>query len=456
MNMARRSALPLGFAVVVAGATWTARARAEGVRTIVTCAEGPDAAEVVSRVAARLRPPYRKEDSADFCRAVTAGRASALASAAKDRSAGAKLMVRTRAAAHVAHAEAAVLVQTRRSKGTTVHVWLVDASGDGAAEVDQEVTLGPGASVDEQGDAAWKVLAADLGGSNGEGGAAASPAPPDAKSVTAPEPSDGAPGTTPASAAPAAAGADEGAASNGSPQDGGRGDAILSIRAGVESGSRDFTYVDRLTSTLRSYTLFAAPIAVADAELYPLARTRAAVLKDLGVTFDYAVALGLSSSDSSGSSVSTAWSSFDVGARERIHAGRSWLLGLHGGYGQMSYSFSGALDAPAALPGVEYRFVRGGADARVALGPFSVYGSGSYLYVLSTGPIGTYFSRESVGGVEGRVGLARALGYGFEVSLEVAYTRFFYTLNPQPGDAYVAGGALDQMAFGSLGVAYVL
>jgi hypothetical protein len=47
------------------------------------------------------------------------------------------------------------------------------------------------------------------------------------------------------------------------------------------------------------------------------------------------------------------------------------------------------------------------------------------------------------------------MGRNVELSLEVAYTRFFYTLNPQPGDALVAGGALDQMAFGSLGAAYM-
>ncbi len=86
---------------------------------------------------------------------------------------------------------------------------------------------------------------------------------------------------------------------------------------------------------------------------------------------------------------------------------------------------------------------------------FSIYGSGSYLFVLSTGPVGGYFARESVGGVEGRLGVARSLGHRFEASLEVAYTRFFYSLNPQPGDTFVAGGALDQMAFGSLGIAYV-
>ena len=33
---------------------------------------------------------------------------------------------------------------------------------------------------------------------------------------------------------------------------------------------------------------------------------------------------------------------------------------------------------------------------------------------------------------------------------------FFYSMNPQPGDANVAGGALDEMARLSLGFAYLL
>jgi hypothetical protein len=240
------------------------------------------------------------------------------------------------------------------------------------------------------------------------------------------------------------------------PHAGSRESAIVAIRAALGSGSRSFSYVDRVTPTLRSYTLFAAPMGRVDAEIYPFARTGLAVLRDLGVTGDYATAFAVSSDDSTGTSVSTAWSLFDVGARQRIPAGRSWLFGIDVGYGEMSFSFDGALDTPAALPGAHYRFVRGGADARVAVGPFSLYGYGSYLNVLSTGPIGEYFARESTGGIEGRLGLARDLGHGFEVSLEVTYTRFFYSMNPQPGDSYVAGGALDQMAFGSLGVAYVL
>lgn len=416
MIAARRLAPAVGLTVTVVTSAGTGRADAP--HAVVVCGEGTDGEEVVSRVASHLRPPYRFQEAGSFCKGLSSGQASTLATAARDRVADGKLVTRARAAAQSAHADLAILVDTRRSKGgaALVHVWLIDSKGEGSAEVDREVTLGAGASSDEQGDAAWTAVAADLGASSDE---------------------------TRSTAEPASA-----------PREGGRDAAIGSVRVAMETGARDFTYVDRLTTTLRSYSLFAAPLVHADAELYPLARTGAPVLKDVGVTFDYAMAFGLSSSDSAGASVKTTWSFFDVGARERIHAG-SWLLGLHAGYGEMTYSFGGALETTAELPGVQYRFVRGGADARVALGPLSVYGSGSYLYVLSTGPLGTYFTRASVGGIEGRVGVARALGHGFEISLEFAYTRFFYTLNPQPGDAYVAGGALDQMAFGSLGVAYV-
>jgi hypothetical protein len=231
--------------------------------------------------------------------------------------------------------------------------------------------------------------------------------------------------------------------------------AMAVLRASVEMGSRDFRYVDRLTPTLRSYSLFAAPLARVDGELYPLARSGLPVLEGLGVIADYAVAFALSSADASGASVGTSWSQLDVGARERIALGRAVLLGLHGGYGQILYSFDGSPDTTAQLPSAEYRFVRGGVDARVLFGALSLYADGSYLGVLSTGSVGTYFPRETVGGVEIRAGLAHGFGAGFQVSLEASYTRFFYTLNPAPGDAYVAGGALDQIASASLGLGYL-
>jgi hypothetical protein len=323
-------------------------------------------------------------------------------------------------------------------------VWLVDASGDGAAEIDEEVTVGAGASTAEQGDAAWSVLAADLGAGADTGPSPSSPPAATEESTASPNPS-------------APSDADRGPSNEAASEPrAGRKDSLFSIRAAIMSGSRNFSYVDRLTPTLRSYALFAAPMGLVDADVYPFVRTGLPVLRDLGITGDYARAFGLSSDDSTGTSVSASWSLFDVGVHERLPVGDSWLVGLGAGYGEMAYTFDGALATTAAFPGFQYHLVRFGGDARVTLGPFSVYGYGSYLDVLSTGPEGGYFAHATVGGLEGRLGLSRDLGHGFEVSFEVAYTRFFYTLNPQPGDAYVAGGALDQMAFASLGVGYML
>jgi hypothetical protein len=235
----------------------------------------------------------------------------------------------------------------------------------------------------------------------------------------------------------------------------GRADALAFLGVAIEGGSRSFSYTDRLTPTLRPYDLFVAPLVAIEGEIYPLARTRALVLKDFGITARYAVAFALSSADSSGQSTNASWDAFDIGARERISLGKAVLAGVHGGYGVINYSVGEApLSNPASeqLPDVGYRFVRGGLDLRVQLGSLSVYAFGSYLSVLSAGAMGTLFPRASVGGIEARVGAAQAVGGGFEVSLDLAYTRFYYSLRPEPGDPYVAGGALDQMARVSLGV----
>jgi hypothetical protein len=456
-----RLAALLGGAVVLAAGT--ADARGEEQRSVVVYGEGPDAAELAADVASHLSAPYALHEAGTFRKALAAGHAPSLAAAAKDRAADAKLVARARVAARAAHADAAVMLSVRRSKrGKVVHVWLVDPKGDSGSEVDQDVALGAGASVDEEGDAAWNALARGLPDR-------VAPAPEREVQPTQSTPARDV-GSTPVARAPAApegapaapppetADTDSGApASEGAPErrEVTRANALAAVGAAMQAGSREFTYVDRLTSTLRPYNLLAAPLAAVDAELYPLARTGSPVLKNFGATFDYAMAFGLASQDSTGASVSTAWSTFDVGARERIPIGRASLVGLHGGYGETSYSFHGALNTTAQLPDVQYRFLRGGLDARVALGAFSVFAYGSYLGVLSTGALGTYFGRASVGGVEARAGTAYATAGGFEVSLELAYTRFFYTLNPQPGDPYVAGGALDQMFRGSLGVAYL-
>ena len=234
-----------------------------------------------------------------------------------------------------------------------------------------------------------------------------------------------------------------------------RGHAIAIVRASIAAASRDFAYVDRVTPSLRPYSLFAAPLASIDVEIYPLARARTPVLEGLGVTAGYARAFALSSADASCAAVTTSWGALDLGARERIRLGRAAIAALYGGYSAIDYRFDGALGPNAALPSVAYRFARAGADLRVLLGATSIYAAGSYLAVTSTG-LESLFPRTTVGGVEARLGGARALAAGLELSIEIGYTRFYYAFHPEPGDAHVAGGALDQMARVGFAIACLL
>ena len=49
----------------------------------------------------------------------------------------------------------------------------------------------------------------------------------------------------------------------------------------------------------------------------------------------------------------------------------------------------------------------------------------------------------------------RVLDVWWEGRLVGDYERYFYSFGPTPGDAYVAGGALDQFFGGRLAIAYV-
>jgi hypothetical protein len=443
VKRARR--LPLAIASALATALPVSAARGEGAHAAIVCVEGTDGDAIASRVASLGGDRVGANDA--VCRSLGP---AALAAAARDPRADARVVGKARAAARAAHAEAVVLVYASRGKrGAGVHVWLVDAKGTGAARVDRQLPLRADASAADEAEAAWSAVAGDLPSPESAPSPLAAPdAPPTSEPAPQPAPADTAtPERAPEADAIAAA-----------PREAAWAHAIVFVRASMEVGSRDFSYVDRLSPSLQSYSLFAAPLARVDGELYPLARTGIPVAEGLGVTADYAMAFGLSSSNGSGGSVDTSWSRLDVGARERIALGRRAIVGLHGGYGQIFYTFGASPDASArlaGLPGVRYRFVSGGADARVTFGATSVYASGSYLGVLGAGSVGDSFPRATIGGVEGRAGVTQGFGPGLQLSLELAYTRFYYTLDPEPGDAYVAGGALDQMATASLGVGYL-
>ena len=355
-----------------------------------------------------------------------------LAPALKSRHADTQLVARARAAAGTAHADVAVLVVVHKTKkARTAHVWVVDPHDEGPL-VDEDVTLPPSGTSDAA-DSAWSAIASAF---------PAEAVPPAATPPPTAEPSAAPPEAT-ADAAPRSPSTEESADVTPHAARGESSPPLFRIGAAFQGGSRHFTYVDRLTATLRPYDLWFAPMAVVQGEIDPFARSGSPWLERLGLAGDYARAFGVSSEDSAGARVSSNWQAFHIDLRERIPIGPSILLGAHAGYGGIDFSFDGKVDSTSHLPGVAYRFVRVGADGQGRIGDFIVYAEASYLAVQSTGAMGDLFPRESVGGVEAHAGVTRPLGRSLDVTLDLAYTRFFYNFRPQPGDADVAGGALE-------------
>jgi hypothetical protein len=443
MTVRRARILAAGVAAFALGLGRSARAD-EG-RAVVVVVEGADSDAIAAGIASHVEPPNAVRDARAFRDALSARGVRALAAAVGNRTRAALLVDRAHAAASDAHVDVAILVSVRKGKrGPQAHLWVIDAHADGAA-VDKELALGPAAGSNDEAEAAWAASSAIFPARS----ATPSPAPPP------PSPA-GTASPTPAAEAPATE-RDTATQAMDAEAEQPRARALLIAQLAMEAGSRHFAYVDRLTAELRPYDLFAAPVPSIAIEIYPAARTHIPFLSGLAVTGDYARAVGLSSADAGGTKVGTAWQDFDVGLRERIGVGRALLLGVNLGFGAVDFRFDGVpAGTMATLPSVGYRFLRAGLDLRGALGAFSLYGGGGYLQVLSAGPMGDLFPRESVGGVEARIGAAYVLARSFELSLGVGYTRFFYTFNPVPGDANVAGGALDEMARLSLGFAYLL
>ncbi len=213
---------------------------------------------------------------------------------------------------------------------------------------------------------------------------------------------------------------------------------------------RHFAYSDGLLGSLRPYALDAAPLVTAAVEVYPLAGTKRI---DPGLVAGYAGSFALASSSADTGKVTTRWRRAFAAARVRARTGSqvSPLVGVTVGYGEELFAFDTA--ANAALPSVDYRFVRAGADVRVPLGRFALFANCAYMFVTSAGETAARFPRASVAGIEGDLGGAFSFG-SFEARLTASYRRFFYAMHPQPGDAYVAGGAVDELSGLQASLAY--
>jgi hypothetical protein len=124
------------------------------------------------------------------------------------------------------------------------------------------------------------------------------------------------------------------------------------------------------------------------------------------------------------------------------------------GYTRLEFDVGPSSAGGDLMPSVSYGALRVGGQLRVPSGKLALSVSGGYLMMLSAGGVGDAFADDQSGGVDLGVGASWSLGGRLEARLDLGYTRIFYTLNPTPGDLYVAGGALDEIFVFGLGVAY--
>ncbi|NOU32453.1 MAG: hypothetical protein HOO96_31495 [Polyangiaceae bacterium] len=227
--------------------------------------------------------------------------------------------------------------------------------------------------------------------------------------------------------------------------------SIVEGALGFGAAGRRFRYSDPLSTGLRRYDLSAAPMIGVSGGVYPFASLSRTV--DAGLTGGFASAVGVSSESRDGADLGTRWSRFFVGARGRWHATGAMTLGLDLAYAGETFTFEESR-IDAQVPSVGYRFVRAGADVAVSFGRFGIEAAAAYDAVTAAGSVANRFPRASIGGFDFAVGPSVSLGYGFSAVAKLEYRRLVYAMHPEPGDRFVAGGAMDELYGLQGGVAY--
>jgi hypothetical protein len=235
----------------------------------------------------------------------------------------------------------------------------------------------------------------------------------------------------------------------------------LNIGAGVKLFGRRFFYRDDIFESLSKYTLPVGPALQLEADWYPGAHFTDGPGAHVGISVGFNYALGISSVANDGTRYGTSAVRLRLGLIGRLTFGRIQLLPQFG-YVLQNYNIANGAngDAKPNIPDVRYSILRAGLGTRINLfGPLSLTAGAAYEAPLSTGEISSasYFPRLKAGGLDANFGFAVGPIFDrIELRLGVEYIRFWYTLNPEPGDTSVAGGALDDSFGGSLMLAFTL
>lgn len=238
--------------------------------------------------------------------------------------------------------------------------------------------------------------------------------------------------------------------------------APILLKIGIEGGHRSFAYNQPISSNLRDYSVGFVPLIKLEGEAYPFGNTGLFILKNLGWYASYERAMGVESSFRTSDDnlrVSNSWSTWQVGVHSRFEVLDHLVIGPQLTYGFFAYRFefdNVADERALEVPDVRYNFLRAGLEARAPLFMFDVAGGVGYQDVLSGGRVSnSYFPRSSTGGFDAYLTIGYPLTKSFAIDGTLRYNRYYYTMNPEAGDTYLAGGAVDQYFMAGLSLAYM-
>lgn len=239
------------------------------------------------------------------------------------------------------------------------------------------------------------------------------------------------------------------------------------LEASFQAGAfrRMLRYNDDIFQRLQSYTLKTGPWLEGNLALFPgaLAGDTSAI-SWFGVEGSYGQAVGLDSERYAGESFETSTHAYRAGLAARIPVGEHRVLGSIA-YGRRVFEVDNIVPdnalypAEPGVPSADYQFIRIGAgfDFR-ATRTLSLVTELGYRAVVGEGDIATdsWFPNASAGGIDFSMQLRYALSEALDVRAGFQLERYFFSLNPEVGDAKVAGGALDQYIGAFVGVGYAL
>lgn len=424
-------------------------AEAAGKKPIAVYVEGPDADEVRAELVDIVPKGLDVIDESAFSDALKKqgqkGQMGNPMAIAKQR---AKLVARIRKAVEQAGLQGAVIARVRKTRTGGRELWVLwIAPNSDDVDVDKAIALDGGASEHKTAfkaelDSILSPLAPSEGdssssgssGTGSESGSGSGSGGDTGDQKDEPEPSD-----------PSSRVANE------------VNTAIVNVSLSYQTAGRFFSYSDGLSANIRPYDVFGPPMVNAELEFYPGAIPNAKIARDIGLWGSFSTAFALDSATEGGPPIGTSFYRISGGLRGRIRFGdepQSATLGLSAGFTLLNFTFDAEEPLASEIPSASYKIIRGGADIRIPAGPVRIILGGDFLYPLEGGAVYERMRDASVLGIEVRGGLGVPLATGFELRLMGEFTRFFSAFKPIVGDAYVAGGALDQFVWIRVGAAY--